>query len=537
MHHPPLLSRASFWLKTALTLALVALADFLFVWRLPGVSLGLFALAGIAAVALTRPALLKERRGGLALAAATAFALILVDRPGPLAWLLFSLSLTVAVLSARTPSGETVWGWMQRLVVQGAVSLAGPLLDLIRLSRLRQRLRQGRKGLPAGALVARLLMPVIGGAVFLALFASANPLISDFISRLALPPLGDDFIPRALFWGVVLIAVWSVMRPRGLRKTIALPTRKLAQPSAAMTTSVTWSLIVFNAVFALQNGLDLAFLWSGAPLPGDTTLADYAHRGAYPLIATALLAGLFVLIALQPGSDTARRPLVRRLVVLWIAQNMLLVASSLLRTADYIEAYALTRFRIAAMVWMVLVGLGLLLICWRMLRDKSAHWLINANVFAALGVLTVISAVDLGAVAAAWNVRHAREVGGRGVELDLGYLRQLGDPALVSLVRLEQGSDDPRLIDRVAAVRTRVMADMTARQSEWCSWTWRNQRRLNTVQALAKARPLAVPRAGERDWDGRLAPPPAPPSSAPPAPTPIPAPAPTTSPLTSTAGG
>lgn len=522
MHRPPLLSRASFWLKAALTMALVALADFLFVWRLPGVSLGLFALAGIAAVALTRPALLKERRGGLALACAAAFALILADRPGPLAWLLFGLSLTVAVLSARTPAGETVWGWLQRLVVQGVIGLVGPMLDLIRLSRLRRR----RKGLPAYALFVRLLMPVIGGAIFLALFASANPLISDFIDRLALPPLGDDFIPRVLFWGLVLVAVWSVMRPRGLRKTIALPTRKLARPSAAMTTSVTWSLIVFNAVFALQNGLDLAFLWSGAPLPGDTTLADYAHRGAYPLIVTALLAGLFVLIALQPGSDTARRPLVRRLVVLWIAQNMLLVASSLLRTADYIEAYALTRFRIAAMVWMVLVGLGLLLICWRMLHDKSAHWLINANVLAALGVLAVISAVDLGAVAAAWNVRHAREVGGRGVELDLGYLRQLGDPALVSLVRLEQSSDDPRLIDRVAAVRTDLMAEMTARQSEWRSWTWRNQRRLNTVQALAKARPLATPRAGERDGDGRLVPRP-----------PAPAPAPTTSPLTSTAGG
>jgi len=532
MHRPPLLSRASFWLKAALTIGLIALADFLFVWRLPGVSLGLFALAGIAAVALTRPALLRERRGGLALAAAAAFALILVDRPGPLAWLLFGLSLTIAVLSARTPSGETVWGWMQRLVVQGAISLAGPLLDLIRLSRLRRR----RKGLPAYALLVRLLMPVIGGAVFLALFASANPLISDFIDRLAMPPLGDDFIPRVLFWGVVLIAVWSVMRPRGLRKTIALPTRKLAQPSAAMTTSVTWSLIVFNAVFALQNGLDLAFLWSGAPLPGDTSLADYAHRGAYPLIVTALLAGLFVLIALQPGSDTARRPLVRRLVVLWIAQNMLLVASSLLRTADYIEAYALTRFRIAAMVWMVLVGLGLLLICWRMLRDKSAHWLINANVFAALGVLTVISAIDLGAVAAAWNVRHAREVGGRGVELDLGYLRQLGDPALVSLVQLEQTSDDPRLIDRAAAVRTAIMADMTARQSEWRSWTWRNQRRLNTVQAMARARPLVAPPAGQRDWDGWLLGAPLP-SYADPAPGVASTPEQVTSPLTSTAGG
>ena len=65
---------------------------------------------------------------------------------------------------------------------------------------------------------------------------------------------------------------------------------------------------LFQAVFALQNGLDLAFLWSGAPLPDGMTLAEYAHRGAYPLIATALLAGLFVLVTLRPGAPTRRNP-------------------------------------------------------------------------------------------------------------------------------------------------------------------------------------------------------------------------------------
>ena len=90
--------------------------------------------------------------------------------------------------------------------------------------------------------------------------------------------------------------------------------------------SVTLSLILFNSLFALQNGLDLAFLWSGAGLPEGVTLAEYAHRGAYPLIATALLAGLFVLVTLRPGSETASAPLIRRLVVVWVGQNIFLAA-------------------------------------------------------------------------------------------------------------------------------------------------------------------------------------------------------------------
>ena len=88
----------------------------------------------------------------------------------------------------------------------------------------------------------------------------------------------------------------------------------------------------------------------GAPLPGDLTLAGYAHRGAYPLIATALLAALFVLVTLRPGSETARSRGIKVLVTLWIAQNLLLVASTMCRTFDYIESYSLTVLRIAALI-------------------------------------------------------------------------------------------------------------------------------------------------------------------------------------------
>jgi hypothetical protein len=209
---------------------------------------------------------------------------------------------------------------------------------------------------------------------------------------------------------------------------------------------------------------------------------------------------------------------------------MLLVASSLLRTADYIEAYALTRFRIAAMIWMVLVGIGLLLICWRMLADRSAHWLINANVAVTLGVLAIVSAVDLGAIAAGWNVRHAREIGGRGVDLDLGYLHSLGEPALVSLVELEQAPGTPAgLRDRAAAVRSDILADIDQRQGDWHSWTWRTARRLDQVGVLSRDYPLVIPLPGERDWSGRLRPPPPPPAAPPIV-------VPTSTPLTSPAG-
>ncbi|MGV8930216.1 MAG: DUF4153 domain-containing protein, partial [Brevundimonas sp.] len=306
MRHTPVLFRTSFWLKAGLVAALVALADVLFLWHAPGTTTGVFALAWLAALVLARPGLLREGRGRTAMIAAVGMALVLTDRPGLLAWNLFGIASAVAVMSARVRTGEPAWSWAQRLLVLGVVSLVGPILDLIRLSKLKRR--RGKRS--TGALLGLLIMPVVGGAIFLSLFAAANPLISDFLDRLPRLALSGDTVARAIVWTVVGVLTFSLLRPRWHRRLIALPTRKPDRSSPALTTSITWSLVVFNAVFALQNGLDIAFLWSGAPLPGDMGLADYAHRGAYPLIVTALLAGLFVLVALHPGSDTARRPLV-----------------------------------------------------------------------------------------------------------------------------------------------------------------------------------------------------------------------------------
>jgi len=125
-------------------------------------------------------------------------------------------------------------------------------------------------------------------------------------------------------------------------------------------------------------------------------------------------------------------------VVLWVAQNLLLVANAALRTLDYIGAYSLTSLRIAALLWMGLVALGLVLVLWRMMREKSSAWLINSNAAAAMALLMACSVVDLDAISAGYNVRHARELGGDGAPIDMCYLQRIGPSALLPLANLEQ---------------------------------------------------------------------------------------------------
>lgn len=481
-----LADRPSLWIKGALALGLIALADLLVFEQPPGAGVGLLLLA-FAAAAAVHPELRRSRLGLGALAVAALFALVQIEHPSFMAWLLFWTALGVAVLAARAKAQDGAWEWAQRLVVLGAKAVVGPLLDLHQLAGAT---RQGR-GASLRSIPLTLALPLVGAIVFVWLFAVANPLIGDWFAAFSLP---EPDIGRILFWGVAGVLAWGVLRPRFLRRTWALPVAQgeLDLPGVS-TASITLSLLVFNAIFALQNGLDVAFLWSGAALPKGMTLADYAHRGAYPLIATALLAGLFVLVFLRPGSETARRPLVRGLVTVWVVQNIFLVASTALRTVDYIEAYSLTRLRIAALIWMAVVAVGLALICWRLLRDKSPSWLINANVAVLAVVLTGCSVVDLGAVAASWNVRHAGDVGGRGAALDVSYLRSLNGAALVSLAELETRPLGPELRLQVASARRDIVLEIERRHSRWQGWTWRDARRLQRADTLMAQVPRPAP--------------------------------------------
>lgn len=465
----------TFWRKAVLAAVLVTAADLLIFDHGPGAGLGVFGLAwtlGLSAI----PAVRRDGRSRIALACAALLAAVQFEGVSPLAWLMTCIALMMAALFPHAGRFDDAFRWGLRVVLSGLFGLVRPILDAIRLRAAGASIRR------LTAFIPILALPLIGGAVFLALFAIANPVISEVLARVRWPQIDERLIGHVLFCGVVFLAVWSTLRPKFVRALTPLKVRLPETLPGVSVASVTLSLALFNALFALQNGLDIAVLWSGAALPEGMTLADYAHRGAYPLIVTAILAGVFVLVTLAPSSKTAESRPIRWLVVAWIAQNLLLVAFSVERTLDYIDAYSLTGLRIAALVWMGLTAVGLALICWRLVAGRSGAWLINANAAVLALTLAACSAVDFGAVAATWNVRHAREVDGTGAALDLYYLHGLGSSALTALIELEGKPIDPALRAQITSERTQITRQMEERKGDWRAWTWREGRRLKAAR-------------------------------------------------------
>ena len=305
-----------------------------------------------------------------------------------------------------------------------------------------KRARTGAGGtMIAFAHIGVWLMPLGVGLVFLALFQEANPVIADWLKQLDFWAIFNLLDPaRLIFAASAFVITWAFLQPHVHKLN---PARKRSADTASLSTGATASadqtlagvlfgeaailrsLIVFNLMFAVETLLDLAYLSGGAVLPQGMTYASYAHRGAYPLIVTALLAALFVLLALRSGSAARTNRLIRSLVYLWIGQNIALVGSSIFRLDLYVGEYGLTYWRIAAFMWMGLVACGLGFIVWRIVADKSASWLIGANLTTVSLALYVSCFVNFAGSIAASNVVHERQ--------DFWYLASLGEQAIPAI--------------------------------------------------------------------------------------------------------
>jgi hypothetical protein len=156
--------------------------------------------------------------------------------------------------------------------------------------------------------------------------------------------------------------------------------------------------------------------------------ASYAQRGAYPLLLTALMAGAFALAA-RPFLDEHRA--MRPLIFLWLAQNVALCASALIRLDLYVDAYGLTYLRIYAMIWMVLVAFGLALTGWQVWRRRSTGWLMTRVALLGVGTLYICGFVNFAQMIAEQNLSGFRQT-------DWGYLCDLG-PMAVGPMQTAQG--------------------------------------------------------------------------------------------------
>jgi len=470
----------------ALTLGIVVLADWLFYGQVIGWTAGLFVLALMGVLAVRQGGIASAIPGWILAMTLLALAAAMVLEPRGLSVLLVAIALPMWVLTERSGWTDSVRGWFVRALKTTLWTVRQPLHD----GRVQRRWQRRDPTMRGHAISLRgWIIPVALTAVFVLMFRMANPIFSTWLDEagtrisIAWEHLNNLTHPARIFlWMTVALMTWMLLRMRPKRGRRYLPKLTLPTPYPIVdriitTTLVLRCLVLFNALFAVQTLLDVYYLWGGGVLPEGMTYAAYAHRGAYPLVATALMAAAFVMATFRTGGPAEQSAWARRLVYIWIGQNIFLVISAAWRLHLYVDVFSLTRWRIAAGVWMLLVAIGLGLIIWRFLRGRDNAWLLRMNILSTAMVLLILTFVNIEGFIAAFNVRRCAEVTGQGVPIDLAYLEHLGVAALPAVAWLnDQPLIPPATATRTARLQLDLQDQLQTQLQNWRGWTWRRHR-------------------------------------------------------------
>ncbi len=467
--------RSSFGLKIWICSVFVCLSDYFFYEEPVGWLSGLFSMIFLFVLFAVHKRSSINRLDMACLGVGLFEALTLVYSPNALSVLVYFFCVSTLSMQRSKDIYEHALTWFRGILVFLLSIPLKSIMDFRLFQKAERRIKSSRK---ISGVLQRWALPVIFTGVFVFLFSVANPLIDAQLKVWSFARIFEGLsIQRALFWGIAFAVLWAFLRPALVK---CRPVR-LASPEFEEKSQISWlfnpgailrSLLMFNVLFMLQTSMDVVYLWGGVRLPDGMTFARYARQGAYPLIVTALLAAAFVLIALRNKNLEKAYSWIKWLIYVWVAQNIFLVFSSILRTNLYIEEYSLTVLRFSALIWMGIVASGLFLIVMRISLQKNNAWLVNANM-AVLGiVLIVCSILDIGAIVANYNVAHCREITGQGSGLDTAYLEELGTSSLPALSRINNNQSVSFDMSR-AMLEDNLRNRIRKNTHDWRAWTIR----------------------------------------------------------------
>jgi Domain of unknown function (DUF4173) len=364
---------------------------------------------------------------------------------------------------------DVLAAWLFATIAVGGPRLLAPLAPVVALPQLPRLLPESSsRAVPAlrsAAIGTALVVP------FAVLFLTADAAFAALADNVPRPQASS--IPGRLvaFVFVLLAAVSLALGARmRLKERVVVPRRRLA--------FVEWALplAVLDALFLAFVAVQLTVLFGGNDHVLKTaglTYAEYARQGFWQLIAAAALTLVVVkgaTLVAQPRTTTEERTL-QLLLGLLCALTLVVLASALHRLMLYVDAFGLTRPRLAAegfILW--LGGTFAILLLLGALR-RAASFPRTVLVWTA-SALVAFSIANPDARIADRNVERWRETG----RLDVGYVSTLSADAV------------PALSELPAPLRPRVLARIADRLSRDEPWSSANLSRARAELHLTHSR-------------------------------------------------
>ena len=165
-------------------------------------------------------------------------------------------------------------------------------------------------------------------------------------------------------------------------------------------------LFLLNALILCFNYIDISNIWIGFKWDGNS-LKEFVHEGTWVLLFSVLISAAIALYFFHNNLNFfSENKLLKRLTVIWMAQNLIMTVSVAIRNLYYINYFGLAYKRIAVLFFLVLVAIGLITIIIKILKIKSSYFLWRTNGFSLLAVLTVSALFNWDVVITKYNFAH-----------------------------------------------------------------------------------------------------------------------------------
>jgi hypothetical protein len=274
-----------------------------------------------------------------------------------------------------------------------------------------------------------IVIPVVIVIIFISIYSAANPVFEEMVSGVtdmldSIIRFITDRIEVGLFWFFffgVIISDFLILRTtessiakRALAASDQLVRKRKKQYFKTLDLGLKREfrsgmilLIALNALLLLINCIDIYWVWFNFEWSGDY-LKQFVHEGTYLLIISIIISIAISMYVFRGNQNFySNNSWLKRLAILWLAQNVVLAVSVGIRNLHYIQYYALAHKRIGIMFFLLATIIGLAIVIIKIRERKTFHFVLRKTALASFCILITMTLVNWDVLIAKYNFKHA----------------------------------------------------------------------------------------------------------------------------------